>query len=154
MVRKAKVGDVKEIQRLLNEWAGRGWLLGRSLSELYDYLRDYFVFVPEGSGDIQGVSALHLCWEDLAEIRSLAVRPELQRRGIGAALVGACLEEARALGIRRVFALTYEPDWFGRFGFQRVEMNSLPHKVWGDCMRCPKYPECDEVAVAIDLTTT
>jgi len=150
MIRKAKVSDVKQIQRLLNDWSEKGKLLARSLSELYDSVRDYYVFAPE-DGTLLGVCALHVCWEDLAEIRSLAVREDAAGRGIGSQLVRACLEEARGLGLARVFALTYEPHWFGRFGFRRVDKNSLPHKIWGDCIRCPKFPECDEVAVAVEL---
>mgnify|MGYP005833198237 CR=1 FL=1 len=150
MIRKAKVSDVKQIQRLLNDWSEKGRLLARSLSEIYDGLRDYFVHVHE-DGAIVGVCALHICWEDLAEVRSLAVRQDCLRRGIGRGLVASCLEEARGLGVRRVFALTYEPDWFAQLGFARVDKNTLPHKIWGDCIRCPKFPECDEVAVAIEL---
>jgi amino-acid N-acetyltransferase len=154
MIRKATVGDVKHIHRLLNQWSEQGKLLARSLSELYDGVRDYYVWAPTESGsggEIAGACALHVCWEDLAEIRSLAVRPDSLRRGIGGGLVVACLEEARALGLKRVFALTYEPDWFSRFGFERVEKESLPNKIWGDCIRCPKYPDCDEIAVSINL---
>lgn len=150
MIRKAKVSDVKQIQRLLNEWSDKGRLLARSLSELYDCLRDYYVHVAE-DGTVLGACALHVCWEDLAEVRSLAVKEDSLRRGIGSRLVAACLEEARSLGLARVFALTYEPEWFARLGFARVDKNSLPHKIWGDCIRCPKFPECDEVAVAIEL---
>lgn len=149
MIRKAKVSDVKQIHKLLSDWSDKGRLLARSLSELYDCVRDYYVAAP--ADDVLGVCALHVCWEDLAEIRSLAVRHDATRQGIGSGLVRRCLDEARELGLARVFALTYEPEWFARFGFQRVEKNSLPHKIWGDCIRCPKYPECDEVAVAIDL---
>lgn len=150
MIRKAKVSDVKQIQRLLNEWSDKGRLLARSLSEIYDCLRDHYVHVAE-DGTLLGVCALHVCWEDLAEVRSLAVKEDSLRRGIGSRLVAACLEEARSLGLARVFALTYEPEWFARLGFARVDKNSLPHKIWGDCIRCPKFPECDEVAVAIEL---
>lgn len=150
MIRKAKVSDVKQIQRLLNEWSDKGRLLARSLSEIYDCLRDYYVHVAE-DGTVLGVCALHVCWEDLAEVRSLAVKEDSLRRGIGSRLVAACLEEARSLGLARVFALTYEPEWFARLGFARVDKNSLPHKIWGDCIRCPKFPECDEMAVAIEL---
>jgi amino-acid N-acetyltransferase len=150
MVRKAKVNDVKQVHRLLAEWSERGRLLARSLSELYDSLRDYYVWAPPG-GELLGACALHVCWEDLAEIRSLAVRPDSLGQGIGAGLVRACLAEAAEMGLKRVFALTYEPEWFARFGFAQVDKNSLPHKIWGDCIRCPKFPECDEIAVAINL---
>jgi amino-acid N-acetyltransferase len=149
MIRKAKIGDVKEIQKLLTSFASRGEMLSRSLSELYDALRDFYVFEEEGK--LLGTSALHIIWEDLAEVRSVAVSEAAGRRGIGSQVVGACLEEARSLGLKRLFCLTYKPDFFAKFGFVIVDKSELPHKVWGDCIKCVKFPDCDEIAMILDL---
>lgn len=149
MVRKAIIPDVKEIHRLLLDYARDGLLLSRSLAELYESLRDFYVF--EADGKVVGTAALNICWEDLAELRSLAVHPDYNGRGAGKALVVACLDEARRLGIRRVFALTYKQAFFEKLGFAVIEKSQLPHKIWGDCMKCAKFPDCDEIALSIDL---
>ncbi len=150
MIRKATIKDIKEIHSLLNGFAEKGALLPRSLSDLYDHLRDYAVFQLD-SREIVGVAALHICWEDLAEVRSLAVREEHQGKGIGRRLVEFCLSEALTLGIYRVFTLTYEPGFFERLGFKVVDKALLPHKVWADCIRCSKFPDCDEVAMIMEM---
>ena len=147
MIRKATVRDVKAIHRLLKSHADRGQLLPRALSDLYDCLRDFSVFEKKRSGSIIGVCALHVCWEDLAEIRSLAVREEYQRGGIGSVLVTAALAEARDLGISRVFTLTYRPEFFNKHGFKIVDKATLPQKVWAECIKCVKFPDCDEIAM-------
>ena len=149
MLRKAQIHDVKEIQKLLATYANRGDMLSRSLSELYEALRDFYI-VEEG-GKLAGTAALHIVWEDLAEIRSVAVAEDVGRRGIGTQVVQACIDEARELGLKRVFCLTYKPDFFSRFGFRIVDKSQLPHKVWGDCMKCVKFPDCDEIAMIMDL---
>lgn len=150
-IRKAKVSDVKEIQRLIEQSAKKGEMLSRSLSELYDNLRDYFVYQNEDREEIIGTCAMHICWEDLAEIRSLVVREEYQGKGIGTKLVEACLSEAITLGLFRIFALTYRPDFFLKFGFKIVDKSLLPHKIWADCLKCVKFPECNEVAVLLEV---
>jgi amino-acid N-acetyltransferase len=149
MIRKAKISDVKDIQKLLTNYASRGEMLSRSLSELYDSLRDFYIV--EEDGEILGTSALHIVWEDLAEVRSVAVAEGVGRRGIGTQVVSACLEEARMLGLKRLFCLTYKPDFFAKFGFVVVDKSELPHKVWGDCIKCVKFPDCDEIAMILDL---
>lgn len=149
MVRRARITDAKAIHQLLLGYAQQGQLLGRSLVDIYEALRDFHVFEVEG--EIVGVSALQVCWEDLAEIRSLAVRPGLAGKGVGRQLVEACLSEARELGLRRVFALTYQPGFFVRLGFSEIEKAELPHKIWTDCIHCVKFPDCDETALAITL---
>jgi len=149
MIRKARISDVKEIQKLLTSFANRGEMLSRSLSELYEALRDFYIF--EEDGRVLGTSALHIVWEDLAEVRSVAVAEDAGRRGIGSEVVGACLEEGRALGLKRIFCLTYKPDFFAKFGFRVVDKSELPHKVWGDCIKCVKFPDCDEIAMILDL---
>ena len=147
MIRKATVKDVKGIHRLLKRHAERGELLPRALSDLYDAVRDFSVFEKKRGGSMIGVCALHVCWEDLAEIRSLAVREQYQGEGIGSGLVRAALAEAQDLGIRRVFTLTYRPDFFNRHGFNIVDKATLPQKVWAECIKCVKFPDCDEIAM-------
>ena len=149
-LRKARMTDIPSIHSLVNEFAGKGEMLGRSRSELYEGLRDFFV-VEEG-GEILGCGALHINWEDLAEVRSLAVEQALQGKGVGKALVKACVQEARELGIAKVYALTYRPGFFEGLGFRKVDKDSLPHKVWGDCLKCPQFPNCDEDAVIMEVS--
>jgi len=149
MIRKAQISDVKEIQKLLMTFANRGDMLSRSLSELYESLRDFYV-VEEG-GVLLGAAALHIVWEDLAEVRSVAVTEDAGRKGIGSRLVQACIAEAREIGLKRIFCLTYKPDFFAKHGFLLVDKAELPHKVWGDCIKCPKFPDCDENAMILDL---
>jgi len=149
MIRKANLNDVKEIQRMVKTYSGRGDILPRSLGDLYDHLRDFFVFIR--NRNVLGICSLHICWEDLAEIRSLVVKEESRNKGIGVKLVKACLEESKSLGIKRVFALTYQPEFFERFGFEKVDKANLPHKIWADCLRCVKFPDCDETAMAKEL---
>lgn len=152
IIRKAAVEDVKCIHRLLNHFGEQGLLLARPLSELYDHVRDFSVLTPAGDErNILGVCALGICWEDLAEIRSLAVVEQAQGREYGSRLVKACLREAASFGLKRVFTLTYVDRFFLRLGFRKVEKSVLPHKVWADCLRCPKYPDCDETALIVDL---
>jgi amino-acid N-acetyltransferase len=147
MIRKATVTDVEAIHRLLKQHAERGELLPRALSDLYDAVRDFNVFEPKSGGSIAGVCALHVCWEDLAEIRSLAVEEPYQGEGVGSTLVKAALAEGRDLGIKRVFTLTYKPDFFNKHGFEVVDKATLPQKVWAECIRCVKFPDCDEIAM-------
>ena len=149
MIREARLRDVKEIQRLVKLYSNRGEMLPRSLSELYDNVRDFVVFTQNRK--VVGICALHICWEDLAEIRSLAVEEGIRGRGIGGKLVKACLEESRRLGVKRVFALTYQSDFFERLGFKKVDKSVLPHKIWTDCLKCVKFPDCDEIAVVKEL---
>lgn len=147
MIRKATVKDVEAIHRILKVHADRGELLPRALSDLYDDLRDFSLFEDGKVGPIIGVCALHVCWEDLAEIRSLAVLEPHQGRGIGSQLVAAALAEAQALEVRRIFTLTYKPDFFKKHGFEIVDKATLPQKVWTECIKCVKFPDCDEVAM-------
>jgi amino-acid N-acetyltransferase len=142
-IRPARMDDVKAIHALLQFYARKGLLLGRSISSLYDQLRDFVVY---DDGGVFGVCSLHICWDDLAEIRSLAVAEEKKGRGIGDALVQACLLEARRLGINRVFTLTYQGPFFEKLDFREIDKRELPHKVWSDCLHCPQFPDCDEEA--------
>lgn len=144
-IRKATVQDAKDIHALINQYAKKDDMLPRSLNEIYDHLRDYLLSVEEET--IIGVCAMHIVWDDLAEVRSLAVSKKHRGKDIGRKLIRRLLKEAKSLGIRNVFALTYHPGFFKKLGFENIDKNDLPHKVWGDCLKCPKFPDCDEVAV-------
>jgi len=147
MIRKATIKDVKSVHALLQEYGNRGELLSRPLSELYDHVRDFSLYV--GKEDIQmlGCCALQFCWEDLAEIRSLAVLPDHRGRKIGSELIQTVLDEAKSFDIQKVFALTYKPEFFEKFGFNRIDRAELPLKIWSDCVICVKFPDCDEIAM-------
>ena len=147
MIRKAHISDVKTIQALLKPFSERGEVLPRSLSEIYDNLRDYSVYCTGEQETIIGTCAIHVCWEDLAEIRSLAVTDGFTQQGIGKALVECCLDEARALGIHRVFVLTYRQVFFEKVGFHTIDKATLPQKIWADCLKCAHFPDCDEIAL-------
>jgi len=148
-VEKAKIDDVAQMQQLINYFAEKDEMLARPLSELYENIRDYFV-VRQGERVI-ACAALHVSWSDLAEIKSLAVAEDSQKQKIGVQLVKACLKEAMELGISTIFCLTYKPAFFEKFGFCQIDKMELPRKVWTECYRCPKFPDCDEVALIYHL---
>jgi len=147
IIRKARVQDVKPIHRMLLSGAGDGLLLPRSLSQLYSHVRDFYVVAPRDKGEIVACCALAITWEDIAEI----VTPARQRQGWGKRLVEACCSEAVTLGIYRVFTLTYQMEFFASLGFEEVTKDMLPQKVWADCVQCPKFPECDEIAMLMKM---
>jgi len=149
MIRKAEIENIKEIQKLINFFAKQDLMLPRSLNELYEHLRDFWV--AEENKKIIGCAALHISWDDLAEIKSLAVEKRRQRRGIGKELVRACLNEAKQLGAKKIFVLTYKPNYFKKFGFKRIKTADLPHKIWAECINCCKFPNCQEVALIKNL---
>ncbi|TBR20436.1 N-acetyltransferase [bacterium] len=149
MIRKAKIEDIKQIQGLINSFAKQDIMLPRSLNELYESIRDFWVV--EKNGKVIGCSALHISWDDLAEIKSVAVAKDKQGRGIGKELIDTCIDEARQLGVKKVFALTYKPEFFKKFGFKRVKNSSLPHKIWAECINCCKFPNCQEIALLKNL---
>jgi amino-acid N-acetyltransferase len=150
-VQKAKISDVPHIHKLINTFANRGEMLARPLSEIYENIRD-FVVVKQGKRMI-GCAALHVMWSDLAEIKSVAVDEELRKQGVGNEMVTACLNEAAEFGIATVFCLTYQPKFFEKLGLKEVDKMSLPQKIWTECYRCPKFPNCDETAMTIRLVT-
>ena len=152
MLRKARVGDVKTIHRMIKISSDREEMLPRSLMDIYGNLRDFFVYVDEGSDAVIGICAMSIIWENLAEVRSLYVEEGYRERGIGRKLVEACISEAITLQLYRVFTLTYKQTFFEKLGFRPVERKSLSEKIWSDCFKCPKYPDyCDEVAMVIEL---
>jgi amino-acid N-acetyltransferase len=151
MIRKAKVSNVETMARIVNERAALGELLPRSQHHIYQNLRDFVIY--EQDGQIVGTGAMHVLWSDLGEIRALAVAGPWQGRGIGTDIVRALLEEARTIGLEKVFAFTYKPGFFERLGFYLVDKETLPRKVWGECFNCVKFPTCDEVALIFDLNS-
>lgn len=147
MIRKATIKDIKAIHALLQQYGSKGELLPRPLSVLYDHVRDFTVYVDDKDTGVLGCCALQFCWTDLAEIRSLAVHPEYWGNRIGSKLVEHVLLEAKSFAIQKVFALTYRPGFFKRFGFQQIDRSELPIKIWADCIMCIKFPDCDETAM-------
>ena len=149
MIRSAKIPDAKEILRLIRFWAEKERLLPRSLNDVYERIRDFSVI--ERDGRIVGAVSLAVVWEDIAEVRSLVVETGFERQGIGAELVKHCIEMARDVGVKQLFALTYTPQFFVKLGFKEIDKQTLPHKIWSDCVRCHRFPDCDESAVLILL---
>lgn len=144
-IEKARITDAVQMHRLINHFADNGEMLARPLSELYENIRDYYVAREDEK--VIACAALHVNWVDLAEVKSVAVAEGNQHKGIGDKLINACLEDAKEIGIATVFCLTYKPDFFKRFGFETRDKMDLPQKVWNECYRCPKFPNCDEVAM-------
>ena len=149
MIRKAKMGDVPGIQKLINNFAGEGKMLPVSINQLYENLRDFWVY--EEKNKAIACCRLHIIWQDLGEIRSLAVAEKEQRQGIGNLLIKRALKEAKELHLKKVFALTYVPSFFEKQGFSRIPKTRLPHKIWSECINCPKFPKCDEIAVRKEI---
>ena len=143
--RKARFDDIESVYGLVHIYAAQGEMLSRSRNTLYENLRD--MIVAEDEGAVIGVGALHIMWDRLAEVRMMAIAPEHTRQGIGAEIVRRLLVEGDALGIEKVFTLTYKPDFFRKLGFIRISREELPQKVWKECIDCPKYPNCDEIAM-------
>lgn len=143
--RVASFADVEGIHKLVNGYAEKGLMLARSRNSIYETLRDFVV--AEQGGAVLGVGALHMVWDELAEIRALAVAPERARQGVGMAIVEYLLEDAKKMGVKTVFTLTYQSEFFAKAGFHVVPKESLSQKVWKDCINCSKFPNCDEIAM-------
>jgi len=150
LIRKASLKDVKKIHTLISEQAKGGHLLARAIADLYSQIRDFSVAIDDDTGEIIGCGALRVVWEDLAEVRSVAVQSQRQSKGVGRKLIGTLIEESRELGIKKVFVLTYRVSLFSKMGFSLMDKGLLPHKIWADCVKCPKFPECDEVAMVME----
>lgn len=153
-IRAAKVSDVPAMAALINDYAERGLMLHRSHAEMYESIRDFHVALTPGTPEdkIAGICGLRIMWSNLAEVYALAVAPEMRGKGIGKKLVLTMVDEGEELGIRRLFALTYEQRFFEHCGFKAVDRHkALPAKVWGECIRCPKNQACDEIAVVREL---
>ncbi len=153
MIRKATLKDVKAIHGLLQIYGSKGELLPRPLSKIYDHLRDFSVYAQDGK--VVGCCALQFCWEDLAEIRSVAVHPDHTGKKIGSMLAETAIAEAKSFDIKQIFTLTYRPGFFKKFGFMQIERSQLPLKIWSDCILCVKFPDCDEIAMMkkLDLSS-
>lgn len=143
IIRKAKISDATAIYKITQAYAKEDLMLPRTLIDIYENIRDYVI--AEKGNSFLGCCALHICWKDLAEIKSLAVRPMYRKKGIGRFLVEKSLEEAERIKIKKVFCLTYVPKFFRKFGFRKIDKKYLPHKIWNECINCPKFPNCDEV---------
>ena len=147
--RKATFDDVEAIYALVSDYATDGVMLARSRNTLYETLRD-MVIAENDEGEIVGVGGLHLIWDRLAEIRTMAVSPKMTRQGIGAEIVTRLIDEGKVLGVEKFFTLTYKPGFFQTLGFRTITKEELPHKVWKECIDCPKFPNCDEIAMIRD----
>lgn len=143
--RKATFKDIEDIHKLVNDYAEQGVMLPRSRNVLYETLRD--MILAEDGGSIVGVGALHLVWDELAEIRTMAIAPDYMKQGIGREIVQLLIKEAYTLGIKTLFTLTYQPGFFAKLGFAEIPKEQLPHKVWKECINCAKFPNCDEIAM-------
>lgn len=145
IIRKANVNDVKAIKDVIDPYAKQEMMLSRALSELYESVRNFYVC--EDNGEVIGCCSLQVSWQDMAEVLALAVKPEYREKGIGTKLLEACLSDATELGVTTVFTLTYAVHFFEKNGFSIVDKQTLPHKIWSGCIKCPKFPNCDEVAM-------
>jgi amino-acid N-acetyltransferase len=149
-IRKAQLRDVNEISRIVNFYAEKQQMLRKTHLQLYENLRDFSV-VEDGAGGILACGALHIYWENLAEIRAIAVTEGMDRKGIGTILAERLIEEAREFGLEEVFCFTYVPKFFNTLGFIQVEHSVLPLKVYNECFQCPKFNKCDEIAMVLQL---
>jgi amino-acid N-acetyltransferase len=146
MISKARLENAKWIQKLVAFYAEKDFMLPRSLNEIYENIRDYWIW--QENDKIVGCAAMHVVgWNDLGEIKSLAVDAEYRKKGIGKKLIASCLEEAKNLGIKKVFVLTFIPDFFKKLEFVEIDKKEFPHKIWAECCNCPKFPDCKEVAL-------
>jgi len=147
LITKASLKDVSQIYKLINFYAKKNLMLERSLNQIYENLRDFWIC--KNKDTLLGCCALHIVgWRNLGEIRSLAVKPRFKKRGIGSRLVEMCLQEAKQLQLDEVFVLTFVPNFFEKLGFRRIKKEKLPHKIWSECINCPLFPDkCKEVAL-------
>lgn len=148
-IRKATIKDSKKIRDIVNTFAEQGKMLPLSFNQIYERIRDFWVI--EKNKQIIGCGALKPVWKDLAEIRSVAIKEKFQNKGYGKLLIEKIIEEAKEMGFKKIFVLTYKPEYFKKFGFKKIQKAKLPHKIWIDCVNCPKFPKCDEIALIKNL---
>ena len=148
--RQAKFSDVEEIYNLIAGYASQGIMLPKPHNVLYETIREFIVAEEISTKKIVGTGALHMTWNELAEVRSMAVHEEYKRHGIGADIVKKLLAEGVEVGVKKFFTLTYTPEFFRSLGFKTVDKNTLPHKIWKECIECPKFPNCDEIAMILE----
>ena len=144
-IRKARITDSNCIKKLVNSYAEESVMLPISINQIYEKLRNFSVI--EKNGQVIGCGALKIVWKDLGEIRSVAIARSQKNKGYGRALINELLAEAKRLDLKKVFVLTYVSGFFEKMGFEKISKSKLPHKVWIDCINCPKFPRCDEVAL-------
>ena len=149
--RQATFADVEEIYNLIAGYASQGIMLPKPHNVLYETIREFVVAEEIAEKKIVGTGALHLTWNELAEVRSMAVHEDYKRQGIGAEIVKKLLEEGREVGVKKFFTLTYSPQFFQSLGFKTTTKESLPHKIWKECIECPKFPNCDEIAMTLEV---
>ncbi len=150
VIRKAIISDAPKIREIVNNFASEGKMLPLSYNQIYERIRDFWIV--EENKKIVGCGALRSIWKELGEIRSLAIIPSRQRKGYATLLMRKMFEEAKNLGLKKIFVLTYIPEFFEKFGFEKIPKSRLPHKIWLDCVNCPKFPNCDEIALIKFLT--
>ncbi len=148
-VTQATLNEGEQIFELINLWASRGQLLPRTLGEVYENIRDFYVVREDNK--VVGCAALHITWNDLAELKSIAVIDEKHSNGYGKMLVEECVKEGKVLNLSKIFSLTYQPQFFEKLGWKQADVMTLPQKVWNECYRCPKFPACEEIAVTLEL---
>ena len=148
-IEPATLRDMDSVHELVTSFANRNEMLHRPLSELYENFRDYFVVKDEGR--VVACGSVHVVWNDLAEIKAVGVREEYQSQGWGKRMIAQCMEAAREMGIATVFVLTHKTGYYDQLGFEEINVTSLPRKVWGECLRCPKFPNCNEIAMVYHL---
>ncbi len=149
LIRKGTIADIESIKNIVNGYAKKELMLPRSIGELHECIRNFHVY--EAEGVVLGCCALQSVWEDLGEILSFAVSPDYREEGIGSRLLQATIEDGIKLGIHKVFTLTYIPEFFEKRGFERIDKSALPHKVWVGCINCPKFPDCNEIALSKEI---
>ncbi|MBI2886968.1 MAG: N-acetyltransferase [Chloroflexi bacterium] len=149
-IQRAKLSDMAKVHALITPFADLGDMLHRPLSELYENVRDYVV-IKDDADQVIACASLHVVWDDLAEVKAVAVREDYQAHGLGKLLVGHSLAEARAMGLATIFCLTTKPGYYEQLGFVQSDVMTLPRKVWGECLRCPRFPHCNETAMVIHL---
>lgn len=137
---------------MINYFAKDVKVLPRALSYIYENIRDFWVV--EDDREIIGCVALHIIWEDLAEIKSLVVKQSYHGQGIGSKLVKVAIKEAGEYEVKKIFVLTYIPEYFFKFGFKPIDKSELPHKIWADCINCPKFPDCKEEALIKEVESS
>ena len=146
--RKPNFGDIEDIFTLINDYAAEGIMLSKSRSVLYETIREMIVAVDDND-KVVGVGGLHVTWNEMAEIRSMAVSRDHSRQGIGSEIVKRLIDEGKSFGVKQFFTLTYKPGFFQTLGFRTITKDELPHKIWRECIDCPKFPNCDEIAMIL-----
>ncbi|MDR1511406.1 MAG: N-acetyltransferase [Endomicrobium sp.] len=149
IIRPAKVTDIKGIHEIIEYYASNKKMLHKSLNTLYEDIQEFVVL--ENNNKVIACGALHVSWEDLAEIKSLAVLDEYQRQGLGRKIVSNLQKNAKKLGINKVFVLSFNPEFFVKLGYKKIQKDNLPHKIWRECVDCHLFPGCGEIALTFDL---